>query len=342
MSETILVTGATGLLGSEILKLKHSNFNIVGIGSSDCDLTSHSLLDYLIDNDLDTKVDMIIHCAGKVGGIKANSENQAEFFDQNLVMNMNVLNTAKHINAKLINVLSTCIYPDYMYVEYPLTEDQMHLGPPHNSNFGYAYAKRMLDIQSEAYRCQYNLKSINVIPGNMYGYNDNYNETNGHVIPSLISRLWRQLNTNDDDIVFEVWGDGSAKREFTFAGDAAKNIMLIASNFNHCYEFMTENNLFRVNIGDPFDKEYSIGLDILPIILGLQFYYNPNKNRVSIKFNGKDNGQLSKPTSKNYMCQMLSDQSHMDNLKAIYNSNLSEKLQDTMKYFIENYNSLRK
>jgi len=340
MSEKILVTGATGLLGSEILKLSSGSLEIIGVGSSDCDLMSESLLDYLISNNLQEDIGTIIHCAGKVGGIKANSENQGDFFDNNLIMNMNVLNTAKHINVKLINTLSTCIYPDYIYAEYPLTEDQMHLGPPHLSNFGYAYAKRMLDIQSEAYRCQYGLKSINLIPGNMYGYNDNYDEFNGHVIPSLISRFWRLLNTHKEDIVFDIWGDGSAKREFTFAGDAAKNIMLIASNFDLCYEFMSKNNLFRVNIGNPSDEEYSIGLDIVPIILELQSYH-PNKSKVSIKFNGKDNGQLSKPTSKEYMLKIL-ESANINKLGEIYNSNFREKLLSTIEYFVENYSILRK
>ena len=132
----ILVTGATGLLGSEIIGLSQGS---IGLTSKDCDLTdsNHAILTLE-----DGRVDTVIHCAARVGGVKANTEYVADFFDDNVKMNMNVLNACREKNLKLVSVLSTCIYPDAPYVKYPLTEDQLHMGPPHHSNFGYGANKR--------------------------------------------------------------------------------------------------------------------------------------------------------------------------------------------------------
>ena len=146
----MIVTGASGLLGSEIIKALP---NAVGLTSKEGNLTNSASIIERIANE--QSISTVIHCAAKVGGVKANTDYVANFFDDNMRMNMNVIDVCKNSNLKLVSVLSTCIYPDAMYVKYPLTEDQLHFGPPHSSNFGYAYAKRMIDVQSRAYRQQF-------------------------------------------------------------------------------------------------------------------------------------------------------------------------------------------
>jgi GDP-L-fucose synthase len=233
MSKSFLVTGATGLLGSEVLK---ASPNSIGISSRDCDLlsqASHNSFFYQINKArsiLGHDVDAVIHCAARVGGVKANIAAVAKFFDDNVRINMNVLDGCKHAGVKLVSILSTCIYPDALYVSYPLTENQLHLGPPHQSNFGYAYAKRMLDIQSRTYRQQYGCNFICVIPNNLYGPNDNYHLEDGHVIPALMRRIWEAKLSSAPSVT--VWGDGSPLREFTYAPDAARILKIVADEYD--------------------------------------------------------------------------------------------------------------
>ena len=227
--KTILVTGHSGLLGSEIIGMR----NAVGISSNECDLLSKFQCQYTLNGVIkrhNPAIDCVIHCAAKVGGVKANSEFVADFFDNNIRMNMNVLESCKKTSIKLVSILSTCVYPTTKYVSYPLTEDQLHMGPPHKSNFGYAYAKRMLDVQSRAYRDQYGCNFITVIPNNLYGPNDNYDVENGHVIPALVRKFY-EAKLHQKPVV-SVWGTGDCLREFTFAKDAAKIILWLAENYN--------------------------------------------------------------------------------------------------------------
>lgn len=219
-----LVTGATGLLGSEICQ---ERLNSIDLTSKDCNLikSTHSILS--LEEGL---INAVIHCAAKVGGVKANTDYVADFFDDNVYMNMNVLNACKKKGLKLVSVLSTCIYPDAAHVNYPLTEDQLHLGPPHPSNFGYAYAKRMLEVQSRAYRQQFGCNFITVIPNSLYGLNDNFSLESGHVIPALIRKFYEAKIRGNNHV--DVWGSGKPLREFTFARDAAKIILWLAENYN--------------------------------------------------------------------------------------------------------------
>jgi GDP-L-fucose synthase len=217
-----LVTGASGLLGSEIVKKSE---NCIGLSSKDCNLLENDFYGFL-----DPKPGVVIHCAAKVGGVKANTESSSDFFEENMKINSNVMRGCKKRGVKLVSILSTCIYPDAGYVKYPLTEDQLHLGPPHKSNFGYAYAKRMADIQSRAYRQQYNCNFITVIPNNLYGPNDNYDLNSGHVIPALIRKFHDAVINNKKEV--EIWGTGNPLREFTFARDAAEIILWLSENYD--------------------------------------------------------------------------------------------------------------
>ena len=143
-------------------------------------------------------------------------------------MNLNVLEACR-INKvkKVVSLLTTCIFPD-KNITYPLTSDQLHNGPPHESNYAYAYAKRMLEVQARAYRDQYGMNIVNVIPCNVYGPRDNYNLEASHVIPGLIHKAFLAKHDNKP---LKVWGDGTPKREFIYSKDLGKIIDWTLRNY---------------------------------------------------------------------------------------------------------------
>ena len=232
-SLNVLVTGGTGLVGAALQRYirhlqKENPFfspNIKFIGSSDYDLRRPEQVDLMFHS---LKPRMVLHLAGKVGGVKANTDCVAEFFFDNLYMNLNVLHFSYvHKVEKLINMLSTCIYPDD--VEYPIKEEYLHKGPPHKSNFGYAYAKRMVDVQSRAYRQQYGVNYINVIPNNIFGENDNFDLNDSHVVPAIIRKIYEAKKA---DGPVSLWGDGSPMRQFTYSYDIAKTLFFLTQKYD--------------------------------------------------------------------------------------------------------------
>lgn len=203
-----LVTGGTGMVGSFIdADLK--------IGRKDCNLTDwNSVLSFFQQH----QPQQVIHCAAKVGGIWGNMHYKGDFFRENILMNTYIIEAARLCGVqRLVAFLSTCVFPDK--VEYPLTEAKIHLGPPHTSNDAYAYSKRMVDVQLRAYREQYGLNYVSVIPTNIYGERDLFDLENGHVVPSLIHRCFLARERGED---LEVWGSGKPLREFIYAEDVAR------------------------------------------------------------------------------------------------------------------------
>lgn len=301
-----LVTGGTGLLGSEILSLSN---NSVGLSSKDSNLINQ----FQLENYFDKNLKAVIHCAAKVGGVKANTDYVADFFDDNIRMNMNIIRACKEQRIKLVSVLSTCIYPDAPYVKYPLTEDQLHMGPPHHSNFGYAYAKRMLEVQIRAYRQQFGCNFISVIPNNLYGINDNYDLQSGHVVPALIRKFHEAMLSGQDEVI--VWGTGEPLREFTFARDAAKIILWLAENYD---------GESPVNIGNP--EQVSIRNLALAIAEEIGF-------EGRIKFDtSKPDGQFEKPSSNAYLRTLGWDGEY---------TSLAEGIKETVTFFRQKYPFLR-
>lgn len=220
----ILVTGGNGLVGSQF-----KGGDYIKVGSDRCDLRNSVNTTYMIKTMVNEQnVDSVIHCAAKVGGVGGNMNYKGEFFCDNIMMNTSVIESSRISGIEnLVCFLSTCIFPDD--VKYPLTEKDIHLGPPHTSNDAYAYAKRMADIQIRAYREQYGLNYKSVIPTNIYGPNDNFNIDNGHVIPSLIHKCYlaRENNTS-----LEVWGSGEPLREFIFNKDISILTEWVLHNYN--------------------------------------------------------------------------------------------------------------
>ena len=239
----ILVTGGSGMVGYA-LKWGHTYGNAIPnaifISSKDYDLRRQSDVEAMFSK---YKPKYVIHLAAHVGGVKANSDYAADFYYDNIMINTNVLHAAKeHAVDKLISLLSTCIYPNE--ITYPLREKEIHLGPPHESNFAYAYAKRMLDVQSRAYRKQHGCNFITVVLNNLFGENDNFDYENSHVIPAMIRKIY-EAKQNNGDVV--LWGNGEPLREFTYSGDLAEILLFLLEKYDEANP---------INIGST--REYSI------------------------------------------------------------------------------------
>lgn len=257
----------------------------------------------------------VIHLAARVGGVKANMEHMAEFYQQNSDINEKILHYAYTAKAKkVVSLLSTCVYPDAPYINYPLTEDQLHLGPPHDSNFGYAYAKRMVDVMSRAYRQQYNCNFITAIPNNLYGENDNFDLQDSHVIPALIRKVWEAKINNKNYI--ECWGDGSPLREFTYSKDIAKILLFLLEHYNEPEP---------INIGNT--DEYSIK-EVVEIICNTLEYGGEVVWQID-----KPSGQHRKPSSNQKLLDLGWKKEHY--------TCLQEGLKKMCDWFIINYPNVR-
>jgi GDP-L-fucose synthase len=260
-------------------------------------------------------VDCIIHLAARVGGIKANSDFVGDFYLDNMDINHNVLDQAKVDEVKkVVSLLSTCVYPDAAFVKYPLTEEQLHLGPPHPSNFGYAYAKRMVDVMSRAYRKQHGCNFITAIPNNLYGENDNFDLVNGHVIPALMRRIW-EAKLNDSPAV-ECWGNGSPLREFTYSGDVANILLFLLENYD---------DKSPINIGNV--EECSIK-EVVDLLCGYLEY-----DGKIVWDSSKPSGQYRKPSSNARLLELGWNREDYTPLK--------EGLKKVCEWFKMNYPSVR-
>jgi len=299
----VLVTGGRGLVCSMF-----TGFKYIPIYSSEADLRIREDVDRVFKT---IDFDSVIHCASKVGGIGGNMKYKGEFFYDNIIMNTNVIESARvHGIKNLVCFLSTCVFPNN--VEYPLTEDKIHLGPPHTSNDAYAYAKRMADIQIRAYREQYGLNYKCVIPTNIYGINDNFDLGDGHVLPSLIHKCYLARENNTP---LYIWGSGNPLREFIYNKDVAKLTEWVLDNYNEDEPIILSTS-----------EEISIK-EVVEIIVELMNF----KGEVIYDIN-KPDGQFRKP----------SDNSKIKNyLPNFHFTPLYEGLKETIEWFELNYNNVR-
>jgi GDP-L-fucose synthase len=297
----LLVTGGNGLVGSSInsdVKIG-KEYNLIIPEETDKMFQFH-------------KPTHVIHCAGKVGGVGGNMNHKGEYFYDNIMINTNVIEGARKSGVeKLVSFLSTCIFPDN--VEYPLTESKIHLGEPHSSNYPYAYAKRMADIQIRAYREQYGLNYVSVIPTNIYGPNDNFSLTHGHVMPMLIHKLYLAQQNNTD---FVVWGSGKPLREFIYSKDVAKLSEWAVNYYNESEPiiFSTSDEISIIDLVDLLVKEFNF------------------KGKV-IFDSAKPDGQYRKPSDNSKLKSYLLDFKFTP---------IEEGIKETVKWFINNYENSRK
>jgi GDP-L-fucose synthase len=231
---TTLVTGSDGLLGTALKKFAKDDFYFAN--RNDADLTS---MEQTVDLFKKVKPKNVIHLAAKVGGVQANLKFPSTFFHENMLINLNVLKSAQIYGVKkLVSYISTCVFPNT--TKYPLSVLNLHSGEPSQSNFGYAYAKRMLEVQSRAYREEYSSNFITLVPTNMYGPGDNWNVDSGHVIPALIHKTFQAYR---DKKILHAWGTGSPLREFTFSEDVAKISIWALKNYENPQPLIISNSI---------------------------------------------------------------------------------------------------
>lgn len=301
---SILITGGSGLLGREIniLKSLKPNRNELNI------MDYNNLKEYIIDNN----IKLLIHCAAKVGGIKANSDYTNDFFIENLQINTNILKACAEFKLQnSIFLLSTCVFPEN--APLPLCEETINDGEPHPTNFGYAYSKRILEIGARTLYKQHGIKTKCIIPCNLYGKYDNYNLDTGHVIPNLIHKCYLAKKNNTP---FMVWGSGEEEREFMYALDFAKILEML---------YLRDDMPQNIIISPEDNYKISEIVDIIVDILNFKGQVKYSKE--------KGAGVFKKPTNNKIFRHFFPDFKF---------TKIQDGLYDTVNYFIENYEDVRK
>ncbi|NQT33524.1 MAG: GDP-L-fucose synthase [Candidatus Omnitrophica bacterium] len=227
-NKRVTVTGGAGFLGSYILgKLEERGCKDVFVPLiEEYDFVKLEDIKRMYD---DAKPDIVIHLAAKVGGIGANREKPGEFFYNNLMMGVQLMEVGRQVGLEKFMALGTiCCYPKFTPV--PFKEKDLWDGYPEETNAPYGLAKKMLLVQSRSYREQYGFNSIYLMPVNLYGPRDNFDPASSHVIPALIKKCFDAIDEGKDEIV--VWGTGRPTREFLYAEDAAEGILLATEKYN--------------------------------------------------------------------------------------------------------------
>lgn len=243
--QRVCVTGGGGFLGSYVVdRLRDAGCeHVVVPRKSEYDLTEAGAITRLYDS---AKPDVVIHLAAVVGGIGANLEHPAKFFYDNLMMGTQLLHEAwRRGVGKFVAIGTVCAYPKFTPV--PFREETLWDGYPEETNAPYGLAKKMLLVQSQAYRQEYGYNSNFLLPVNLYGPRDNFHPSSSHVIPALIKKCIDARDSNASEVV--VWGDGSPTREFLYAADAAEGIVLAAERYDDS-EPVNLGSAFEISIKD--------------------------------------------------------------------------------------------
>ena len=256
----------------------------------------------------------VIHLAALVGGLFANMSANCDFFRNNMKMNDNILACShKYGVQKLVSCLSTCIFPDK--TTYPIDESMVHSGPPHPSNFGYSYAKRMIDVQNRAYHEQHGCQFTSIIPCNVFGPHDNFNVQQGHVIPGLINKAHAAKR---DGTVFEIWGTGAPLRQFIYSLDLARLTVWVVREYEEIEPIVLAT-----------DEEDEVSIkDVAMMVLEAADF------KGEVKFlTDKADGQFKKTASNAKLRKYLPNFKFVPTRQAI---------QETVQWFSDNYDQARK
>ncbi|XP_058814874.1 probable GDP-L-fucose synthase [Topomyia yanbarensis] len=323
MTKIVLVTGGTGLVGRAIEAVideeKPTNERWIFVGSKDADLTDLQSTRSMFDKYKPTHV---IHLAAMVGGLFHNMNNNLDFLRKNMQINDNVLLLSHEFNVqKVVSCLSTCIFPDK--TSYPIDETMIHNGPPHESNFGYSYAKRMIDITNRAYNEQYGSMFTSVVPCNVFGPFDNFTPGVSHVIPGMIHRLHETMYSKEpekaqEEKTFAVYGTGKPLRQFIYSKDLAKLFIWVLRSYQS-----VEPIILSV------DETAEVTIAHLAESLVRAFEF-----RGKLEFDtSKADGQYKKTASNAKLRKLLPDFQFID---------FDSAIRETVQWYIENYDKARK
>jgi GDP-L-fucose synthase len=302
----VLVTGGAGLIGSAIGALNDPDCVLVSRKEAD-------LRDVGQTHAMFAKIRprAVIHLAARVAGIGAQMSHPAKIMRENLLIDLNVLEAARDCGVqKLVSVLSTCVFPDS--VIYPLNEKSIHDGPPHPSNFGFAYAKRMLEVQTRSYRKEWGCNFVTVVGTNIYGPGDNWSLEDGHVLPALVHRCFLAKQRGQDLI---VWGTGAPLREFVYSEDVANLLMWALHNYEE------ESPLILTSA-----RESSIRELVNLVAIHLKFDGNVIWDET------KPDGQLRKPSDPAKLRRYLPD---------FHFTDIESGVQKTVDWFTRHYPDVR-
>src|SRR5512136_716276 len=244
-SERVVVTGGAGLLGGYVVEelRKRGATEIFVPRSHDYDLVEMEAVKRLYR---DARPTVVLHLAARVGGIGANRDNPGKFFYDNLMMGVQLVEAARHAGVRKLVALGTiCAYPKFCPV--PFKEEDLWNGYPEETNAPYGLAKKMLLVQSQAYRQQYGFNAIFLMPVNLYGPRDNFDPESSHVIPALIKKIHDAQRNGRAEVT--VWGTGRATREFLYVEDAAEGILLAAERYDQS-EPVNLGSAFEIRIRD--------------------------------------------------------------------------------------------
>lgn len=309
--QRILVLGSAGLVGNALQEeSKHfPTYEYIFCTRKDADLTSQEQVNCLFKTYLPH---ICIMASAKVGGVGGNLAMPEEFFYDNVLMNAHVIRTCiENKVQKLFAFSSVCVFADNLSL---LEEDKMHEGPAYESNFSYAYAKRNIDVHIRAAEKQYGIKNYtSIIPGNIFGKHDMFSIEHGHIIPSLMNKLYNAKKYND---TFWVWGDGNSLREFIYVNDLSRAILNLLENDNLPNKIIISGR-----------KEYSIREIVQMLCMVANYDYKKVQWDAS-----KPNGQRSRPSSKQVIDSLLPNFQYTD----IY-----QGLEKTWDWFVSNYPNVR-
>lgn len=313
-TKTILVTGGSGLVGKAIEAVSKEiglpDEKWVFVSSKDADLTDRDETMKLFAKYKPTHV---IHLAAMVGGLFRNLKYNLDFLRKNIQINDNVLQSSFESGVeKVVSCLSTCIFPDK--TEYPIDETMIHNGPPHESNFGYSYAKRLIDIQNRGYHMQHGKHFTSVIPTNVFGPFDNFNLEDGHVLPGLIHKTYMAKKNRTP---LTVWGSGKPLRQFIYSLDLARLMIWVLREYH-------EINPIILSVGE--EQEVSIKDAALTVAGAFDF-----KGEVIFDTTRSD-GQYKKTASNAKLKKYLPDFEFTPFKQAV---------KETVDWFTENYDTAR-
>lgn len=225
--KSVLVTGGSGFLGRHVAaELRAAGAHVVAVGSADYDLRRRSAIDAMLS---DHRPDAVVHLAAVVGGIGANRTEPGRFFYENALMGIELIDACRVARVEKTVIAGTvCAYPRETPV--PFAEDDLWSGYPEETNAPYGLAKKMLLVQAQAYRQQYAMNAIFLLPVNLYGPGDNFDLETSHVIPAMIRKFEEARDAGDETVT--LWGDGTPTREFLYVSDAARAFRLALERYD--------------------------------------------------------------------------------------------------------------